>query len=61
MLPLHATFDPDCRMERWATEWRSGRKLGGGVKEARVAERQEAGWWDEGGKSGGAAGGGVVE
>ena len=34
-------------MERWATEWRSGRKLGGGVKEARVAERQEAGWWDE--------------
>ena len=45
MLPLHATFDPGCRMERWATEWRSGRKRGGGVKEARVAERRDLGKW----------------
>ena len=69
MLPLCANFDPDCRMERWATEWRSGRRRewrsgrrrGGGVKEARVAEREEAGWWSEGFESGGAAGPGISD
>ena len=61
MLPLHATSDPDSGMERWETEWRSRRRRGGGVKEARVAERQEAGWWSEGGESGGAAGPGMVD
>ena len=30
-------------------------------EEARVAKRQEAGWWGEGGESGGAAGPGMVD
>ena len=37
------------------------RRRGGGVKEARVAEREEAGWWSEGGESCGAARPGISD